>query len=205
MRLKIPTDEIDTMQKVIKRIFDIIFSLVAIVALIPLWLVVGIWIAVTSPGGVFFRQKRTGYKGREFDLLKFRSMYINDDADSEQARKGDPRITRVGQLLRKSSLDELPQLFNVLLGDMSIIGPRPHMLAHTVYYSERIPNYMKRHDMRPGLTGYAQILGYRGATPQLEDMERRVKADIEYVDRFSLWFDLKIFATTVWKMLMFRL
>lgn len=193
------------MQKVIKRIFDIIFSLIAIVALLPLWLVVGVWIAVSSPGGVFFRQRRTGYRGREFDLLKFRSMYVNKNADSEQATKGDPRITRVGQILRKSSLDELPQLLNVLKGDMSIIGPRPHMLAHTEYYSRLIPEYMRRHEMRPGLTGYAQILGYRGATPRLEDMERRVRADIEYVDRFSLWLDLKIFAVTLWKMLTLKL
>lgn len=193
------------MQKVIKRIFDIIFSLIAIVALLPLWLVVGVWIAVSSPGGVFFRQRRTGYRGREFDLLKFRSMYVNKNADSEQATKGDPRITRVGQILRKSSLDELPQLLNVLKGDMSIIGPRPHMLAHTEYYSRPIPDYMRRHEMRPGLTGYAQILGYRGATPRLEDMERRVRADIEYVDRFSLWLDLKIFAVTLWKMLTLKL
>lgn len=193
------------MQKVIKRIFDIIFSLIAILALLPLWLVVGVWIAVSSPGGVFFRQRRTGYRGREFDLLKFRSMYVNKNADSEQATKGDPRITRVGQILRKSSLDELPQLLNVLKGDMSIIGPRPHMLAHTEYYSRLIPDYMRRHEMRPGLTGYAQILGYRGATPRLEDMERRVRADIEYVDRFSLWLDLKIFAVTLWKMLTLKL
>lgn len=193
------------MQKVIKRIFDIIFSLIAIVALLPLWLVVGVWIAVSSPGGVFFRQRRTGYRGREFDLLKFRSMYVNKNADSEQATKGDPRITRVGQILRKSSLDELPQLLNVLKGDMSIIGPRPHMLAHTEYYSRLIPDYMRRHEMRPGLTGYAQILGYRGATPRLEDMERRVRADIEYVDRFSLWLDLKIFAVSLWKMLTLKL
>lgn len=193
------------MQKVIKRIFDIIFSLIAIVALLPLWLVVGVWIAVSSPGGVFFKQRRTGYRGREFDLLKFRSMYVNKNADSEQATKGDPRITRVGQILRKSSLDELPQLLNVLKGDMSIIGPRPHMLAHTEYYSRLIPDYMRRHEMRPGLTGYAQILGYRGATPRLEDMERRVRADIEYVDRFSLWLDLKIFAVSLWKMLTLKL
>lgn len=193
------------MQKVIKRIFDIIFSLIAIVALLPLWLVVGVWIAVSSPGGVFFRQRRTGYRGCEFDLLKFRSMYVNKNADSEQATKGDPRITRVGQILRKSSLDELPQLLNVLKGDMSIIGPRPHMLAHTEYYSQLIPDYMRRHEMRPGLTGYAQILGYRGATPRLEDMERRVRADIEYVDRFSLWLDLKIFAVSLWKMLTLKL
>lgn len=193
------------MQKLIKRVFDIVFSLVALIVLLPLWVVIAVWIWMSSPGGVFFRQRRTGLHGRDFDLLKFRSMYINRDADVQQSTKGDPRITRVGKLLRKSSLDEVPQLLNVLRGDMSIIGPRPHMLAHTDYYSRLIPDYMRRHEMRPGLTGYAQILGYRGATPRLEDMERRVRADIEYVDKFSLWLDLKIFATTIWKMLTLKL
>ena len=157
------------MQKVIKRIFDVIFALLVIVALAPLWVVIAIWVAVTSPGGVFFRQKRTGYKGEEFDMLKFRSMYVNPQADTKQATANDPRITPIGRFMRRSSLDELPQLWNVLIGDMSIIGPRPHMVAHTEYYAPLIPRYMERHRMRPGLTGYAQVLGFRGATPELKD------------------------------------
>lgn len=193
------------MQKAIKRIFDVVFALLAIIALMPLWLIIAVWIIVTSPGGIFFRQRRTGYKGREFNLLKFRSMYINDEADDEQSTGNDPRITPIGKILRRSSLDELPQLINVLRGDMSIIGPRPHMLKHTDYYSARIPYYMRRHEMRPGLTGYAQVKGFRGPTPRLEDMENRVKADLEYIDKFSLWLDLKIFFLTIWKMLTFRL
>lgn len=193
------------MQKAVKRIFDIVFALLMIVALAPVWVVLAIWIAVTSPGGIFFRQKRTGYKGREFNMLKFRSMYVNADADTKQAEGDDPRITAVGRFLRRSSLDELPQLWNVVTGDMSVIGPRPHMLAHTEYYAARIPDYMRRHDMRPGLTGYAQVKGYRGATPTLKDMEDRVKADLEYIDRFSLWLDLKIFTLTIWKMLTLKL
>lgn len=193
------------MQKTVKRIFDIIFALMALVLLLPLWAVLAIWIGVTSPGGIFFRQRRTGLHGREFNLLKFRSMRINDIADEAQAGANDPRVTAVGRLLRKSSLDELPQLINVLRGDMSIIGPRPHMLKHTEYYSRLIPDYMRRHEMRPGLTGYAQIKGFRGPTPRLEDMENRVRADLEYIDRFSLWLDLKIFFLTIWKMLTLKL
>lgn len=193
------------MQKAVKRIFDIVFALLMIVVLAPVWVVLAIWIAVTSPGGIFFRQKRTGYKGREFNMLKFRSMYVNADADTKQAEGDDPRITVVGRFLRRSSLDELPQLWNVVTGDMSVIGPRPHMLAHTEYYAARIPDYMRRHDMRPGLTGYAQVKGFRGATPTLKDMEDRVKADLEYIDRFSLWLDLKIFTLTIWKMLTLKL
>lgn len=193
------------MQKAIKRIFDVIFALLVLAVLAPVWIVLAIWIAVTSPGGVFFRQKRTGYKGREFDMLKFRSMYINREADTLQATGNDPRITPVGRFLRRSSLDELPQLWNVVIGDMSVIGPRPHMLSHTDYYAPRIHDYMRRHDMRPGLTGYAQVKGFRGATPTIKDMENRVRADLEYVDKFSLWLDMKILFLTVWKMLTLKL
>ncbi len=206
-----PVDSVDestrefAMHKAIKRIFDFVFALIAIVALTPVWVVLAVWIFLSSPGGVFFRQKRTGYRGETFEMLKFRSMYRNDKADEQQSTEGDPRVTPVGRFLRRSSLDELPQLINVLRGDMSIIGPRPHMLQHTEYYSARIPGYMRRHDMRPGLTGYAQIKGFRGPTPKLEDMERRVKADLEYIDKFSLWLDLKIFSLTLWRMLTFKL
>ena len=193
------------MQKAFKRIFDVVFALLAIMALAPLWIILAIWIALTSPGGVFFRQKRTGYKGADFDLLKFRSMYINREADTLQASENDPRITPIGRFLRRSSLDELPQLVNVLRGDMSMIGPRPHMVAHTEYYTPRVKNYMRRHEMRPGLTGYAQVNGFRGATPTVDDMRRRVEADIYYIDHYSLWLDLKIFFMTIWKMLTLKL
>ncbi len=193
------------MQKSIKRIFDFIFALLALIALMPLWIVIAVWILVTSPGGIFFRQKRTGYNGNVFELLKFRSMYINDEADEEQSTEHDRRITAVGRMLRRTSLDELPQLINVLKGDMSIIGPRPHMLKHTEYYSKLIPDYMRRHEMRPGLTGLAQVKGFRGPTPRVEDMAKRVEADLEYIDKFSLWLDMKIFFLTIWKMLTFRL
>lgn len=194
------------MQKALKRAFDFLFALVIILCLAPVWIIMALWIALSSRGGVFFRQKRTGLDGKTFEMLKFRSMYINADADSLQARDtDDPRVTPVGRILRKTSLDELPQLWNVLVGDMSLIGPRPHMLAHTEYYSARIPTYMRRHEMRPGLTGWAQVKGLRGETPRLEDMERRVEADLEYIDNFSVWLDLKIFTLTLWKIVTFKL
>lgn len=193
------------MQKTIKRIFDVVFALLVIAVLAPVWIVIAIWIAVTSPGGIFFRQKRTGYKGEDFDMLKFRSMYINNEADTRQATGNDPRITGIGRFLRRSSLDELPQLWNVVRGDMSVIGPRPHMLWHTEYYTPLVKDYMRRHDMRPGLTGYAQVKGFRGATPTVQDMANRVEADLYYVDHFSLWLDLKILTLTVWKMLTLKL
>ena len=193
------------MQKAVKRIFDVVFALLVLAVLAPVWIVLAIWIALTSPGGVFFRQKRTGYKGCEFDMLKYSTMYINQEADTLQATGNDPRITPVGRFLRRSSLDELPQLWNVVIGDMSVIGPRPHMLSHTDYYAPRISDYMRRHDMRPGLTGYAQVRGFRGATPDIKDMENRVRADLEYVDKFSLWLDVKILFLTVWKMITLKL
>jgi putative colanic acid biosynthesis UDP-glucose lipid carrier transferase len=193
------------MQKAIKRTFDFTFALLAIIALAPVWVILALWIYLTSPGGVFFTQKRTGLRGKTFAMLKFRSMYKNDTADEQQSVEGDPRVTVVGRFLRKSSLDELPQLWNVLVGDMSIIGPRPHMLSHTEYYSALIPEYMRRHEMRPGLTGYAQVKGFRGPTPRLEDMEARVKADLEYIDNFSVWLDVKIFCQTIWRMITFKL
>ena len=193
------------MQKALKRIFDIFFALTAIVVLTPLWLVIAIWILVTSPGGIFFRQKRTGYKGRTFELLKFRSMYINPEADTAQANANDPRITPIGRILRRTSLDELPQFVNILVGDMSVIGPRPHMLVHTDFYSTRIPDYMRRHDMRPGLTGLAQVEGFRGPTPEVEKMAKRVNADLEYIDKFSIWLDIKILFLTIWRIVTFKL
>lgn len=193
------------MQKAIKRIFDFIFALSLLVMLLPVGLVLALWITLTSPGGIFFMQDRTGLDGKTFKMLKFRSMYLNNDADNKQSTENDPRITPPGRFLRKTSLDELPQLWNVLIGDMSLIGPRPHMLKHTDYYSARIPGYMRRHEMRPGLTGLAQIEGLRGATPRLEDMEKRVEADVRYIDNFSLWLDFKIFFLTIWKIITFKL
>lgn len=188
-----------------KRVIDIAASgSVLLILAVPL-AVVTVWLHFANKGaGAFFTQERPGLHGRIFRIIKFKTMTDERGADGRLLPDGQ-RITRVGRFVRSTSIDELPQLWNVLVGDMSIIGPRPHMLQHTEYYSARIPGYMRRHDMRPGLTGYAQIKGFRGPTPKLEDMERRVKADLEYIDKFSLWLDLKIFSLTLWRMLTFKL
>lgn len=192
-------------EKNIKRLFDIFASFLIIILLLPVWIILTIAICITSPGGAFFFQERTGYKGRTFLLIKFRTMYPNKEADTLQATKHDSRVTPIGNFLRESSLDELPQLFNILKGDMSLVGPRPHMLKHTEMYSSMIPDYMKRHMMHPGLTGYAQIQGYRGETSELIQMEKRVTADLKYIEEFSLLLDLKILWKTSLKVLLFKL
>ena len=189
----------------IKRLLDIFTSLLMIILLMPVWIILTIAICITSRGGAFFFQERTGYKGRTFLLMKFRTMYPNKEADTLQATENDSRVTPIGKFLRKSSLDELPQLFNILKGDMSLVGPRPHMLKHTEIYSSMIPDYMERHKMRPGLTGYAQIQGYRGETPELIQMEKRVTADLKYIEEFSLLLDIKILWKTLLKALLFKL
>ena len=193
------------MQKCIKRAFDVAISLVLIFCALPLWIMISIVICTTSKGGIFFTQRRTGYKGKEFLCLKFRTMYQTHQADTLQATSNNQSITPIGHFLRMSSLDEIPQLLNVLKGDMSLVGPRPHMVMHTEIYSKLIPHYMDRHKMRPGLTGYAQIKGYRGETPQLQQMENRVKADLVYVKHFSLCLDIKIIWITAMKVLTLKL
>lgn len=184
--------------RLIKRLFDLIFSTVVLV-LSPLFFIpVAIAIKVSSPGPIFFKQKRTGYRGRPFDCYKFRTMKVNSGADTMQATKDDPRKTKVGDFLRKTSIDELPQFFNVFLGNMSVVGPRPHMLKHTEQYSQLIDKYMVRHTIKPGITGYAQISGFRGQTEELWKMEKRVEHDVWYIEHWSLLLDLKIIFRTVY-------
>ena len=181
-----------------KRIFDIVFSLLFLCTLfIPILLIVTIVTELTMPGPVFFRQKRTGLNGKEFTCLKFRSMKVNAQADSLQATKGDSRVTRWGEIMRHTSLDELPQFINVLLGDMSVVGPRPHMLKHTEEYSQLIDKYMVRHYVKPGITGWSQVTGFRGETQTLDQMEGRVKGDIWYIEHWNFWLDLLIIFKTV--------
>ncbi|MCC9166167.1 undecaprenyl-phosphate glucose phosphotransferase [Pontibacter harenae] len=188
--------------EVVKRFFDISFSLLVIVCLLS-WLipVLALIIKLDSRGPVFFRQLRSGKNNRPFYCYKFRSMTVNTDSDSVQATKGDMRITRVGAILRKTSLDELPQFFNVLMGEMSVVGPRPHMLKHTQDYSALINNFMVRHFLTPGITGWAQVSGYRGETKETTAMSQRVEADIWYLENWSLLLDLKIIVLTVWQAL----
>ena len=184
--------------RIIKRIFDFVFSSCALIVSPLILIPVAIGIKLTSPGPIFFKQKRTGYRGKEFVCYKFRTMKVNNLSDSLQASKNDPRKTRFGDFLRRSSIDELPQFFNVWRGDMSTVGPRPHMLKHTKDYSALIDKYMVRHTIKPGITGWAQVNGYRGETRELWQMEKRVEYDVWYAENWNFMLDLKIIYLTVW-------
>ena len=188
----------DPINKVTKRLFDILLSSAIIVFLLS-WLtpILAILIKLESKGPVFFKQTRNGFNYNEFDCYKFRSMTPNEDANLQQATKGDMRITRVGKFIRKTSIDELPQFFNVLFGDMSVVGPRPHMVRHTNLYAEKIDKFMVRHFVKPGITGLAQISGFRGEIEQDKDIVNRVKYDIFYIENWSLLLDLKISIQTL--------
>lgn len=192
----IPLDNRDN--RVVKRIFDVIFSLVLILFVFS-WLfpLIALAIKVDSRGPVFFKQKRTGKDNVDFLCWKFRTMYVNNDADHKQATKNDCRVTSVGAFLRKTSLDELPQFLNVLQGTMSVVGPRPHMLKHTQEYSRLIKKFMVRHHVKPGITGLAQSKGYRGETRNLIEMKNRVTLDRFYIENWSFILDLKIIIATI--------
>ena len=189
----------DFVNRFVKRIFDLLFSFFVILLVLS-WLypLFAIWIKLSSKGPVLFKQLRSGVNNEEFLCYKFRSMAISGDSDSKQATEGDARITKFGAWLRKSSLDELPQFFNVFMGDMSIVGPRPHMLLHTEEYSELINKYMVRQLVKPGITGVAQVRGYRGETKELQDMEGRVRFDVWYIENWSLSLDINIILQTIW-------
>jgi Undecaprenyl-phosphate glucose phosphotransferase len=180
-----------------KRILDVTLSTVALVLSLPLLLLVSIAIKLDSPGPILFRQSRRGFNGKDFKIYKFRSMTVLEDGESiSQARRGDHRVTRVGRVLRTTSIDELPQLFNVLRGEMSLVGPRPHAIAHDSAYNESIANYAFRHHVKPGITGWAQVCGSRGETAKLDLMKKRVELDIWYVNHWSLWLDMWIILLT---------
>ena len=183
--------------QVVKRIFDIILSTVFLLLTGLIFPFVWLMIKIQSPGPIFFRQERTGLDGRNFMMVKFRSMHVNQDADKVQATKDDPRKFPFGDFMRKANIDELPQFWNVLKGDMSIVGPRPHMLAHTEMYSRLIDKYMVRHFVKPGITGWAQVTGYRGETKELWQMEGRVRRDIWYMEHWSIWLDIRIVWMTI--------
>jgi len=185
----------------VKRCFDIVFSTVVIITCYPLlYLITGLFIKISSKGPILFKQKRTGLYGKVFECYKFRTMHLNEDADHMQAVKDDPRTTNIGSFLRHTNLDEFPQFINVIKGDMSVVGPRPHMLKHTEQYSMLIDKYMVRHLVKPGITGWAQITGYRGETRTLEQMEGRVKRDVWYLENWSFFLDLKIIVVTIIQM-----
>ena len=184
-----------------KRLFDIVFSLFVLLLFSPVYLILAIAVKLSSPGPVFFKQKRTGKNGKEFYCLKFRTMKVNDEADKLQATKGDSRITKVGAVLRKTNMDEMPQFVNVLFGDMSVVGPRPHMVSQTEQYSKLIDEYMVRHLAKPGITGWAQVTGFRGETSDISQMIGRVKQDVWYIENWSFWLDVRIIFQTVFNMI----
>lgn len=189
----------DIANRLRKRVFDIVFSSVVIL-LILTWLIPAVCIVIWLDSGrpFFFVQKRSGRNNKSFNCIKFRSMKRNQLANEVQATRDDLRLTRFGRFLRKTNLDEFPQFFNVLIGDMSIVGPRPHMLKHTSEYSVLISKYMLRQLLKPGITGWAQVNGFRGETRRIEDMEGRVNHDIVYMEKWSLGFDMKIIALTIY-------
>ena len=178
--------------RLLKRTFDIVMSLFFLIPTALMFPFIWLIIKIQSPGPIFFKQARTGIDGKTFYVLKFRSMHVNKDADKLQATKNDPRKYPFGNFMRKSNIDELPQFINILKGDMSFVGPRPHMLAHTEQYSALITKYMVRHFVKPGLTGWAQVTGFRGETKELWQMEGRVKRDIWYMEHWSIWLDIRI-------------
>lgn len=187
--------------RLVKRLEDLIIGSLICLLISPVCLLIVLAIKLTSPGPILFKQYRTGVNGKNFKVYKFRSMKVHQEAAGAvtQATKGDSRITPIGSFMRKTSLDELPQFFNVIQGRMSIVGPRPHALAHNEYYKDLVESYMKRHKVKPGITGWAQVNGLRGETDTLDKMERRVRYDLWYIDNWSLWLDLKIIFLTVFK------
>ena len=185
--------------RIIKRAFDVVCSGLFLITVFPfVYIFFGIAIKLSSPGPVFFKQKRSGEDGREFWCYKFRSLKVNAQCDTLQATENDPRKTRIGEIMRKTSVDELPQFINVLKGDMSIVGPRPHMLKHTEEYSNLINKFMVRHFVKPGITGWAQVTGFRGETKELWQMEGRVQRDIWYIEHWTFLLDLYIMYKTVY-------
>lgn len=183
---------------VLKALFDKLFSLVVLIVIAPLLAIIAVLIKLDSPGRVIFRQQRHGWDGKIIEVMKFRTMkQIDKPGQEQQATRGDPRVTRVGAFLRKTSLDELPQFINVLRGDMSVVGPRPHPVALNESFLQQIDAYMQRHRVKPGITGLAQVHGYRGETDTLEKMQKRVEYDLYYIEQWSLWLDMKIILRTV--------
>ncbi len=184
---------------IIKSLEDRILSALIILAISPILAIIALLIRLDSPGPAIFRQQRYGFNNNVFTVYKFRSMRndLGDAKGGAQATRGDARITRIGAFIRKTSLDELPQLFNVLKGDMSLVGPRPHAVAHNEEYAGKVDQYLSRHKVKPGITGWAQIHGLRGETDTDEKMEMRVQYDLYYIDNWSLWLDLKILVRTL--------
>jgi putative colanic acid biosynthesis UDP-glucose lipid carrier transferase len=199
--LDLSTSPVTGATRLLKSIQDKLLGGLIFVLISPLMLCIALAIKLSSPGAVLFKQKRLGWNGKMINVYKFRSMKVHQEEDGQvtQASVNDPRVTRVGAFLRRTSLDELPQFFNVLQGRMSIVGPRPHAIVHNDYYKELVPRYMLRHKVKPGITGWAQVNGFRGETDTLDKMEKRVEYDLYYIENMSVWLDLKIIALTLLK------
>ncbi|MNJ34902.1 UDP-glucose:undecaprenyl-phosphate glucose-1-phosphate transferase [compost metagenome] len=199
--LDLSCSPMDGPPRLLKRLEDLVLGGLISLLILPVCLVIALVIRLTSHGPILFKQYRTGINGKRFKVYKFRSMVVHREntGDVTQATRNDARITRVGAFLRRTSLDELPQFFNVMQGRMSIVGPRPHALSHNEYYKDLVESYMQRHKVKPGITGWAQVSGYRGETDTLEKMQKRVEYDLWYIDNWSLWLDLKIIFLTVFK------
>ncbi|WP_253485713.1 undecaprenyl-phosphate glucose phosphotransferase [Halomonas sp. XH26] len=201
LAIDLSVSPINGMASIVKRAEDILVGSMITLMILPVCMAIALAIKLTSPGPVLFKQHRTGSNGKMFKVYKFRSMKVHQEKDGAvtQATKNDDRLTPIGAFLRGTSLDELPQFYNVLQGRMSIVGPRPHALAHNEYYKELVESYMRRHKVKPGITGWAQVNGLRGETETLEKMQRRVEYDLWYIDNWSVWLDLKIIFMTVFK------
>jgi undecaprenyl-phosphate galactose phosphotransferase/putative colanic acid biosynthesis UDP-glucose lipid carrier transferase len=200
LAIEIQRAPLSAAERFVKRTMDIVVASLAVTLLLPIFMLTAIAIKLDSDGPVIFRQRRKGFNGKEFVMLKFRTMRVLEDGPVVvQATRKDPRVTPIGKMLRKASIDELPQLVNVLKGEMSLIGPRPHALAHDKYFEEILEDYAFRHHVKPGLTGWAQCNGARGATPNVEDIAERVKLDLWYVNNWSLWLDIQILIRTAFE------
>jgi exopolysaccharide biosynthesis polyprenyl glycosylphosphotransferase len=198
-------EPLSSRERALKRAMDIVISSFGLLISCPLLLIAAILIRLDSPGPFLFRQVRKGFNGQPFRILKFRTMSVMEDgAVVTQATRKDPRVTRIGRWLRRTSFDELPQLLNVLLGDMSIVGPRPHALAHDNEYTDLIAKYSRRHHVKPGITGWAQVNGFRGETPELTLMQRRVELDLWYIANRNLVLDFWIIIRTFFELLRAR-
>ena len=193
---------LNVLERFVKRAMDVVISMFALVMLLPVLALTAIAIKLDGPGPVIFRQYRKGFNGRQFVMFKFRTMRVQEnDGPIKQVVRNDPRVTAIGRLLRASSIDELPQLLNVLMGDMSLIGPRPHAIAHDSQFEKIVSDYAYRHHVKPGITGWAQCNGSRGATPSVEHVSKRINLDLWYINNWSLWLDIRILVKTAFEVL----
>jgi Undecaprenyl-phosphate glucose phosphotransferase len=200
--LEIQRAPLSVIERVVKRAIDLSIGMLALIFFIPIMALTALAIKFDGEGPIFFLQNRKGFNGRQFVMFKFRTMTVQENGDViTQATRNDPRVTRIGKLLRAASIDELPQLLNVLQGEMSLVGPRPHALAHDNYFENLLQDYAFRHHVKPGMTGWAQVNGLRGATPSVDLIARRVKMDLWYINNWSLWLDIQILMKTLFEVL----